>query len=88
MVASCHVKDALSAMTMLFFGLVVLVNIGIRAGSSQRDLTRSRAELNTVTYADHMEDGLSKEAAIKAYHSIFKTTCGKMICREMFDFCS
>ena len=32
-----------------------------------------------------MEDGLSKEAAIKAYHSIFKTTCGKMICREMFD---
>ena len=31
-----------------------------------------------------MEDGLSKEAAIKAYHSIFKTTCGKMICREMF----
>ena len=32
-----------------------------------------------------MEDGLSKEAALKAYHSIFKTTCGKMICREMFD---
>ena len=55
MVASCQVKDALSAMTMLFFGLVVLVNIGIRAGSSQRDLTRSRAELNTVTYADHMK---------------------------------
>ena len=55
MVASCHVKDALSAMTMLFFGLVVLVNIGIRADSSQRDLTRSRAELNAVTYADHMK---------------------------------
>ena len=36
-------------------GLVVLVNIGIRADSSQRDLTRSRAELNTVTYADHMK---------------------------------
>ena len=36
-------------------GLVVLVNIGIRVGSSQRDLTRSRAELNTVTYADHMK---------------------------------
>lgn len=35
-----------------------------------------------------MEDGLSKEAALKAYESIFKTTCGKMICREMFDFCS
>ena len=32
-----------------------------------------------------MEDGLSKEAALKAYESIFKTTCGKMICREMFD---
>ena len=28
---------------------------------------------------------LSKEAALKAYESIFKTTCGKMICREMFD---
>ena len=48
-------KDALSTMTMLFFGLVVLVNIGIRADSSQRDLTRSRAELNAVTYADHMK---------------------------------
>ena len=32
-----------------------------------------------------MEDGLSKEAALKAYHNIFKTACGKMICREMFD---
>ena len=32
-----------------------------------------------------MEDSLSKEAALKAYESIFKTTCGKMICREMFD---
>ena len=31
-----------------------------------------------------MEDGLSKEAALKAYHSIFKTTCGKTICKEMF----
>ena len=58
MVASCHVKDALSAMTMLFFGLVVLVNIGIRADSSQRDLTRSRAELNAVTHADHMKDDI------------------------------
>ena len=86
MVASCHVKDALSAMTMLFsfleikkklkqagnnwwllkykngadknvgvkeIGLVVLANIGIRADSSQRDLIRSRDELNAVTYADH-----------------------------------
>ena len=26
-----------------------------------------------------------EEAAFKAYHNIFKTTCGKMICREMFD---
>ena len=32
-----------------------------------------------------MEDGLSKEAALKAYHNIFKTSCEKMICREMFD---
>ena len=32
-----------------------------------------------------MEDGLSKEAALKSYHNIFKTSCGKMICREMFD---
>ena len=32
-----------------------------------------------------MEDGLSKEAAFKAYHSIFKTACGKTICREMFN---
>ena len=86
MVASCHVKDALSAMTMHFsfleikkklkqagnnwwllkykneadknagvkkIGLVVLANIGIRADSSQRDLIRSRDELNAVTYADH-----------------------------------
>ena len=26
-----------------------------------------------------------EEAAFKAYHNIFKTTCGKMICREMFN---
>ena len=31
-----------------------------------------------------MESDLSKEAASKAYHTIFKTTCGKTICREMF----
>ena len=31
-----------------------------------------------------LEDGLAKEAALKAYHSIFKTTCGKTICKEMF----
>ena len=35
--------------------LVVMVNIGIRADSSQRDFIRSRAELNAVTYADHMK---------------------------------
>ena len=40
---------------VLMVGLVVLVNIGIRADSSQRDLIRSRAELNAVTYADHMK---------------------------------
>ena len=31
-----------------------------------------------------MEEGSSKEAALKAYHNIFKTSCGKKICREMF----
>ena len=31
-----------------------------------------------------MEDGLSKEAALNAYNSIFKTGCGKKICKEMF----
>ena len=25
-----------------------------------------------------------EESAFKAYHNIFKTTCGKMICKEMF----
>lgn len=32
------------------------------------------------------EDHLPKEAAINAYHNIFKTECGKKICREMFEF--
>ena len=32
-----------------------------------------------------MEGDLSKEAALKAYHNIFKTACGKTICREMFN---
>ena len=40
---------------VLMIGLVVLVNIGIRADSSQRDFISSRAELNAVTYADHMK---------------------------------
>ena len=31
-----------------------------------------------------MENHLSKEAATKAYETIFKTDCGKTICREMF----
>ena len=48
----------------LFFGLVVLVNIGIRADSSQRDLTRLRAELNAVTYADHMKADIVREIDI------------------------
>ena len=34
-----------------------------------------------------MEDHLSKEAALNAYHSIFKTKCGKKICKEMFGIC-
>ena len=34
-----------------------------------------------------MEDGLSKEAALNVYHRIFKTECGKKICKEMFDIC-
>ena len=45
-------------------GLVVLVNIGIRADSSQRDLIRSRAELNAVTYADHMKADIVREIDI------------------------
>lgn len=31
-----------------------------------------------------MEDNLSKEAASHAYHTIFKTECGRQICRDMF----
>ena len=31
-----------------------------------------------------LEDGLSKEAAKKAYETIFKTECSKTICRDMF----
>lgn len=31
-----------------------------------------------------MENGLTKEAALNAYHHIFKTECGKMICKRMF----
>ena len=31
-----------------------------------------------------MEDGLSKEAALSAYNKIFRTECGKKICRDMF----
>ena len=30
------------------------------------------------------DDNLTKEAALKAYNCIFKTECGKKICREMF----
>ena len=45
-------------------GLVVLVNIGIRADSSQRDLIRARAELNAVTYADHMKADIVREIDI------------------------
>ena len=40
---------------VLMIGLVVLVKIGIHADSSRRDLIWSRAELNAVTYADHMK---------------------------------
>lgn len=34
-----------------------------------------------------LEDGLSKEAALNVYHNVFKTECGKKICREMFGIC-
>ena len=34
-----------------------------------------------------MEDNLSKEAASHVYHTIFKTECGKQICRDMFGLC-
>ena len=33
---------------------------------------------------DICDDNLTKEAALKAYNCIFKTECGKKICREMF----
>ena len=46
------------------------------------------AHHHTLVEADFlvniMESDLSKEATLKAYHSIFKTTCGKTICKEMF----
>ena len=32
-----------------------------------------------------MENSLTKEAALNAYHHIFKTECGKMICKRMFS---
>lgn len=32
------------------------------------------------------EDAMSKEAALNAYNNIFRTECGKKICREMFAF--
>ena len=31
-----------------------------------------------------MEDNLSDKAALSAYQNIFRTACGKKICREMF----
>lgn len=31
-----------------------------------------------------LEEGVSKEAALNAYNNIFKTECGKKICKEMF----
>ena len=31
-----------------------------------------------------MEDGLSKEEAESAYNSVFRTDCGRKLCREMF----
>lgn len=31
-----------------------------------------------------MEDGISKEAALSAYNRIFRSECGKKICRDMF----
>lgn len=31
-----------------------------------------------------MENGLTKEAALNAYYHIFKTECGKLICKRMF----
>ena len=34
-----------------------------------------------------MEDSLSKEAALNAYSNIFRTECGKKICKGMFALC-
>ena len=41
-------KELWISVFVLMIGLVVLVNIGIRAVSSQRDLIRSETELNAV----------------------------------------
>ena len=32
-----------------------------------------------------LEEGLSKEAVLNAYNNIFKTECGKKLCKEMFS---
>ena len=34
-----------------------------------------------------LEDSLSKEAALDACHNIFKTECGRKICKGMFGLC-
>ena len=34
-----------------------------------------------------LEGGLSKEAALNAYSDIFRTECGKKICKRMFGLC-
>lgn len=34
-----------------------------------------------------MEDNLSKTAALNAYNHIFRTECGKQICKVMFGLC-
>ena len=47
-----------------------------------------RSDYQILVEADFLvnilEDGLAKEAALQAYHNIFKTESGKNICQEMF----
>ena len=51
------------------------------------DLDSKLLNLKIHITVNIMEDGLSKEAALKVYHRIFKTECGKKICKEMFNIC-
>ena len=67
-------------------GRILLKNVIQMIGALGIDMIAEGVE--TKEQADFlvniMESDLSKEATLKAYHTIFKTTCGKTICKEMF----